>query len=237
MKFKTQTHTLADPEVRRGDTHIHNHMPSAFGAVFSKVFALFVTLIFIWMTGTFLFRKIGVRQPDHAMAYTLLVGLGIIFLGGVASFLLNNFLDKYFAFQKEIKDKETQQMRYKQLMLQSAVADTRPNTDTTRLNSLILQIMEEAYAHHAKSGKFRGAWRPWSRRSAGAMVLLALSESEPVGETLAVKAKDFLLKHNVIVDEQLNLAQYPDMTAIQKLLYAPVLLPVSNASARVSLVK
>ena len=237
MKFKTQTHALADPDARRGDTHIHNHMPSAFGAVFSKVFALFVILIFIWMTGIFLFRKIGVRQPDHAMAYTLLVGLGIIFLGGVISLVLNTFLDKYFDFQKEIKDKETQQMRYKQLMLQSAVADTRPNTDTTRLNSLILQIMEEVYAYHARNGKFRGAWRPWSRRSAGALILLALSETEPVGESLAVKAKDFLLKHNVIVDEQLNLSQYPDLAAIQKLLYAPVLLPVSDASVRVSVVK
>ena len=230
MKFKHKTEALPAPPP--APTTIHNHAPSAFGAVFSKVLAGVLGAIFLWFAGVFLFKKVGFRHPDEALAVTVFIALAgaITLLAG--SFVFDRFLNRWFEFQKEMRDKETEQLRYRQLLLQSAVADTRPaGSEQTRLNSLILQIMDEAYTHLAKNGRFRGAWRPWSRRNAGAMTLLSLGENEPVGETLAVKAKTFLLRHEVIVNEQVNLKRYPDLASIQKLLYAPVLLPVGSPSA------
>jgi len=232
MKFKSKAEALPAPPP--APTTVHHHAPSAFGAVFSKVLAGMVGLIFLWFTGIFLFSKLGLRHPDEALAKTILFGLGMILLVGVLSAVSDRLLTRWFEFQKEMRDKDIQHARYRQLLLQSAVADTRPvGHDQTRLNSLILQIMDEAYAYLARNERFRGAWRPWSRRNAGAMVLLALGETEPVGETLAVKAKSFLLRHEVIVDGQVNLKRYPDLAAIQKLLYAPVLLPVAPGEPKI----
>lgn len=232
MKFKSKAEALSAPPP--APTTIHNHTPSAFGAVFSKVLAAIAGLVFLWLAGIFLFSKLGFRHPDTALARTILFGLGILLLAASASFIADRFLSRWFEFQKEMRDKETEQLRYRQVLLQSAVADTRPiGNDKTRLNSLILQIMEEAYTYLAKNenGRIRGTWRPWSRRNAGAMVLLALNEREPVGETMAVQAKQFLVRHEAVIDEQVNLKRFPDLAAVQKLLYAPILLPINDPSA------
>ncbi len=231
MKFKNKAEALPAPPP--APTTIHNHAPSAFGAVFSKVLAGVVGSIFFWFAGVFLFKKIGFRHPDEAMAMTIFIILAVVGLLLTGAFIFDRFLDRWFEFQKAMRDKETEQMRYRRMLLQSAVADTRPTGgEQTRLNSLILQIMDEAYTYLAKNGRFRGAWRPWSRRNAGTMVLIAQGEREPVGETLAVKAKTFLTRHEVIVDEQVNLERYPDLASIQKLLYAPILLPVTDKLAQ-----
>jgi len=234
MKFKSKAETLPPPPP--APTTIHNHAPSAFGAVFSKVLAAITGLVFLWFAGIFLFAKLGVRHPDTALARTLLFGVGIILLVGTTAFITDRFLSRWYDFKKDMREKDIQYARYRQMLLQSAVADTRPTgTDRTRLNALILQIMEESYSYLAKTknDRFHGAWRPWSRRNAGGMILVALGETEPVGETLAVKAKQFLVRHEVIIDEQVNLQRFPDLAAIQKLLYAPALLPVSTAPAQI----
>lgn len=229
MKFKSKAEALPSPPPP--PTTVHHHAPSAFGAVFSKVLAVITGLIFFWFAGIFLLGKIGVRHPDEVLAKSILFGLMIIVLVGIVSIISDRFLTRWFEFQKEMRDKDIQYARQRRMLLQSAVADTRPSQRTERRNSLVLQIMDEAYTYLTENGKFRGAWRPWSRRNAAAMVLLTLGETEPVGEGLAVEAKQFLVKNGVIVDNRIDLKRYPDLASIQKLLYAPVLLPVTDASA------
>lgn len=232
MKFKSKAEALPAPPP--APTTIHNHAPSAFGAVFSKVLAAIAGLVFLWFAGIFLFAKLGVRHPDTALARTILFGLGILLLIATTAFIADRFLSRWYAFKKDMREKDIQHARYRQMLLQSAVADTRPaGNDRTRLNALILKIMEESYNYLAKNGRFRGAWRPWSRRNAGGMILIALGETEPAGEALAVKAKQFLVRHEVVIDEQVNLQRFPDLAAVQKLLYAPALLPVSAGPSKI----
>ncbi len=219
MKFKSKAEAL--PASPPAPTTIHNHAPSAFGAVFSKVLAAIAGLVFLWFAGIFLFAKLGVRHPDTALARTILFGVGIFLLVSGTSIIADRFFTRWVEFQKDMREKDIQYARYRQMLLQSAVADTRPaGNDRTRLNALILQIMEESYNYLVKNGRFRGAWRPWSRRNAGAMILLALGETEPAGEARAVKAKQFLVRHEVVVDEQVNMQRNA----------SPIWLPSRNCS-------
>jgi hypothetical protein len=171
-----------------------------------------------WHGGVFVLAKAGFGEPEETLATILLWAGGLIVLGIVATRWVEGFLDRWLEHQEVMKDKETEQLRYRQLMQQSVVVDSRRQGEDKRRAALVYAIMDRAYDYYAQHGPFKEAWRPWSRRSAGQIVLAG--ETEPVGETLAVKAKEFLLRHEVIVREQINVQRYPDLASVQRLLYS-----------------
>lgn len=222
--FKSSVKAVAPAEPPAGPTHIHNHAPSALGEIFGKVLAFIFVLVVGWHTGVFLLKKAGVRNPDEAFAELVLYALGAVVLIIAASYLLDNVIDKVLEHRELMADKATDQLRYRQRMQRSMLADSRRVGDEARLAGLVTEIMERAYEYQAKNRcPIRGTWRPWSRRSAGEVTLLTSGEKKPVGESMAVRAKEFLLEHEVIVDEQINLKRYPDLASVQRLLHSPIL--------------
>jgi len=221
--FRNNVKAVSPPE-QAGPTHIHNHAPSALAEIFGQVLACFIVIVIGWHAGVFLLGKAGVHHPDEAFAELVLYALGAVAAIIALSYLLDNVLDKVLEHREAMADKATDQLRYRQRMQRSMLADSRRLGEEARLAALVIQIMERAYAYQAKNRRpFRGTWRPWSRRSAGDITLLTLGETKPVGERLAVRAKEFLLEHEGIVDEQLNLHRYPDLASVQRLLLTPVL--------------
>jgi hypothetical protein len=221
--FRSDVKTISPAEPQAGPTHIHNHPPSALAEILGKVIAFVFVLVIGWHAGVFLLGKAGVRNPDEAFAELVLYAFGAVAAIIAASYLLNHVIDRLLEHREAMADKETEQLRYRQRMQRSLLADSRQTGEEARLAVLVTEIMERAYEYQAKNRRpFRGTWRPWSRRSAGEIVLLTLGEKKPVGERLAVQAKEFLQEHEVIVDEQLNLDRYPDVASVQRLLHAPI---------------
>ena len=193
-----------------------------------------LTAIAIWLGAEFVLAKAGFRHPDTLLATTVLWLLG----GGEVLALitrgLNRLLDRWFTHRETMADKFTEQLRYRQLTQQSVVADSRRSGEDARLAALVTAIMMTAFEHNARHGKFRGQWRPWSRRSAAEIILAG--ENAPVGEAMARRARAFLEKHRVVLDGQLNLDRYPDLASVQRLLYDPPL-AVIRENQRLRVVK
>jgi hypothetical protein len=206
-------------------THVH-HEASQAAPIVARSIIIFAAVLLTWPAGVFLLDRAGVYRPDEVLAQIILWGLGLSFAAWLATHWLENFFDRWCEHREIMADKLTDQLHHKQLMLRSAVMDTRSMGEEARLSALVLAIMLEAYDHLARSKTryFRGQSRPWSRRQAGAQVLASLGEREPVGEAMAQKAKAWLEEREVIIDEQVNLDRYPNLASIQRLLHVPTII-------------
>jgi len=104
-------------------------------------------------------------------------------------------------------------------MKRSEYVDKRETSDSHhRFNRVIEYIIEEAYA------KKKYEWnepRIWARRNAKNIVLT--NEQDPIGETMATKARQWLIDNKVIIGkpgrENINYKQYPDIASVTRLLY------------------
>ena len=229
--FKSDVKVSAPPQPA-GPTHIHNHAPSALGEIFGKVLAALIALIASWFVGVFILGRAGFSHPDRTLASA------IIWLAGAAIFVflgnhfVENVLDRWFEHREAMEDRRAEQLRYRQIMQQSAVTDSRQSGERARLTALALAVMWSAYEYYERNGAFRGAWRPWSRRSAGKVILHGLGETQPVGEAFGEQARQFLKANQVITgdspNEQINIAQFPDIASVQRLLYYPLLMKGSE---------
>lgn len=206
--------------------HTHVHEASQAAPIFARAIIAFVAVLLTWPVGVFLLDRAGVHRPDQALAQIILWGLGLSFTAWLATHWLESIFDRWFEHREIMADKLTEQLHHKQLMLRSAVMDTRTMGDEARLSALILAIMLQAYEYLAKNKTtyFRGQSRPWSRRQAGLQVLASLNEREPVGEAMAQKAKAWLEAREIIIDEQVNLDRYPNLASIQRLLHVPTVI-------------
>ena len=221
-KFRAQS--PAPPPKPPGPTHIHHHQPGEMEKVLSRVVGLFLSVGILWLIGLFLLNQAGVRNPNRTLAIIVVwvaVALCLMFF---FRFTLIDLWDRWLSHREEIERERTQQVRYQQMLAGSAVVDTRTTGDRQRLTALILHILIDAYHHVATSGPYRGGERPWSRRQAAGRTLTTLGESAPVGEALGGKVRPFLEQHQIIINDQLNLEQFPDLASVQRLLYQPLLL-------------
>lgn len=189
-------------------------------------------LILGWHSGVFLLGKAGIVEPEETFALLVWYSLGAIVFIIAASCAFNNVINKLFEHRETMEYQRIGQLRYRQRLQQSILTDSRRIGDKARLGLLVIEILMRAYEYQVQNRRpFRGNWRPWSRRSVGKIMLRADGETEPVGENLAVKAKEFLLEHEVIIDDQLNLERFPDLASVQRLLRTPILLTAPGAKA------
>lgn len=209
-------------------THVHHHTPSEVGPIVAKAAIGLLAVLLAWFIGLYLLGKMGVRDPEAVLARLIVWGLLIVALVFLLNHWLSGYLDRYYVHREAIEKEKTQQARYRQVMTQSAVVDTRREGEGKRLASLIYVIMLDVYDDVAKKGPYKGSWRPWSRRAAGERVLVTMGETEPVGPEFGAKVRRFLEHHEIIINDQLNLGQYPDIASVQRVLYQPILLNRPN---------
>lgn len=203
----------------------HYHTPSEVGPIVVKAVIGFIALPVGWWGLNFLLDQAGIYRPQVVAAQCLLWVIGLI--GGslfMKVFVVDAYYRDHLDHQLALEKERTEQLRYTQLHTQSVVTDTRASGERQRLATLVYMVMLDAYDYVAKNGDFRGSWRPWSRRTAGEYLLVTLGETAPVGEALGAKARAFLERHEVVVDDQIDLGRYPDIASIQRLLYQPLLL-------------
>lgn len=212
---------------RSGTTqHIHNHSPNPAISIVAIAVVVLIGIFLAWHAGIYLLDLAGAHRPKETMAQIIIWGVPLLLIGWLLTLWGEHILDRVFEHNEAMEDKRTEQLRYKQLMLKSAVTDTRATGEDARLNALILAIMMDSYDHLARNNtKYFGAneKKPWSRRQAGAQVLVSMGETEPVGETMGVRARAWLEEREIIVNDQVNLDRYPNLASVQRLLYAPPL--------------
>ena len=227
-KFKNEVDA---PTAGDGPTHIHNYTPSETTPIFARaiVYALAIPTVG-WYGGVFLLTQMGIFNPQRALAQIIIWSIIIAGFTYIASRWLDGTIASFYNHRQAMADKETERMRYQQIMLNSMAKDTRRLGDDQRLAVLILSVMEDAYDQLARNdkGKFVGLARPWSRRSAGNIVLTSLGEVEPVGDEFGRKARQFLQDQHIIVGDQVNSKHFPDLASVQLKLFEPPVLPLNH---------
>lgn len=207
-------------------THVHQYTPSPAMEIAVKFLAVLILGFLGWHTGVFLLEQAGIRESGETLAWLIVAILFILPL----NWLFNTYWLDWLSHKEKMEDKKTEQLRYKQIMAQSIVADSRQIGPRARLVNLVCLVIMAAYNHHTQSGQFRGTWRPWSRRE---IQKLTPADGLKPSEREATEVKDFLLKNNVITgrypNEQLNTEQFPDIASVQRLLYYP--LTIQNPDA------
>jgi len=224
-KLQVNANSIQTPP---GPTHIHQHTPSAAGELLIKVFLILVAPVLIWHGGIFLFNQAGITNPARAWSNTIIygvLGVGTLYLLNIG---LSGKYEQWLAHREYIEGKRLEQVRHQQLMNQSALTASRQQGEHVRFAALIYAVMYQCYEHYARYGKFSTQSRPYSRRQVAQIVLDTLSETEPVGPTLAEQIRPFLEKYRVIVNDQLNIQEYPDLASVQRLLYYPLTMGGTN---------
>jgi len=207
-----------------GPTHIHNHTPGQAGEVWARLTGGIAVVVLAWFGLIFLAGQAGVDRPTEVVAQ------GIFWVGGILAMIwllgraLGEHLDRWYAHREAIEEQRTNQMRYRQLLAGSAATDSRRLGDEKRLAALVYLVMLDAYDYLARNRKFRGVWRPWSRRSAGAYTLISLGETSPVGEEFGARARPVLANAGIITeDDQIDQKHFPDIASVQRVIFQPVL--------------
>ena len=202
----------------------HHHAASPLGISLGVVAGVIALGWAVWLGGIFLLEQAGVDDPAQTWA-TILICLP------VGAFLLYSWnvyresnQEKHWAHEKEMRRLELEALRLQRTLPIAAGREQRADSDT-RLAELVLEIMRQAYRHLEAAGPFQGHERPWSRRGAEAIVLLGLGETAPVGERMAIQARQFLRENEIVVDNQVNTDRYPNLASVRELLSLPLRLP------------
>lgn len=209
-------------------TVVHHHGQSETGPLLARAFIVIAGLILGWFILLYLVDAAGAYDPERTLARFVIWGFIILSLAFILQHWISSQLERWYAHRETMETERTQQIRYQQMLTGTAVTETRTSGDRQRLATLIYMIMLDAYDHYAKSGPYRGSWRPWSRRAAGERVLVTLGETSPVGEEFGAKVRRFLEQQGVIVNDQIDLDAYPAVADVQRLLYQPILLQANG---------
>jgi hypothetical protein len=221
FKKRAQTAQTSPPP---GPTHIHNHTPGQAGEVWAKISGAVVLIVLAWFALVFLAGQAGVDRPTEVVAQGLFWVGGILAVVWLLGRALGEHLDRWYAHCEAIEEQKTNQMRYRQLLAGSAATDSRRLGDEKRLAALVYLVVLDAYDYLARNRKFRGVWRPWSKRSAGAYTLISLGETSPVGNEFGARVRPFLETTGIITgDDQVDQKHFPDLASVQRVLYQPVL--------------
>ena len=226
FRNSVKTNTMPDGNLG-GAVHYHNE-PATLKISPSFIFGLPVLMALVWFGGVFLLKQADFANPEEAWA-TILIATPVLafLLYSWNSFRAGNRKQRQ-EHEKEMKRLELETLRL-QRSLQPAFLNGSKVDNDIRLAELVMIIMQRAYHHLETHGRFRGQERPWSRRGAESVVLTSLEETQPVGEKMAQRAKEFLLEQEIVVNNQVNLARYPSLEAVQHLLsHSPAALPAGR---------
>lgn len=214
--------------------------PNYTGVAVVAVAFVLLSCPFAWWTGTFLFDRAGYYEPDKALASFVLVFIGAVAglaLVSVLGYVIGRFVlslvlagaRDYYEHTERLAQWTAEARRYEQMTAQRALPTGRMNSDNVRWAKLVQAVMSDAYDHLAKVGPYRyNEGYPWSRETAKEIVLA--NETEPVGYEMGNRVRDWLRQYDVIVLSgkiwQVNVKRYPDMGAIDSLLYRLYDVPV-----------
>lgn len=223
--------TAEAPTQPKAPAHVHHHTPSQAAPIIAKAAVHFITGAVLWGVGLYFLSTLGVREPSRTLVQIVVWG-GI---GAIAIIVLerwiSTFLDKWSETRIEIERERTAQLRIRQHTAQSASVDTRAkDEEQTLFYNLVIGVLLQAYDDYSQQGYYQGSARPWSRRAAAQYVPIGTGVA--VGEGLGGKVKPFLEQYEIIRDNQLNIARFPDVASVQRLLFEPIAISrVGGASA------
>lgn len=222
------------PPAAPGDTIIHNYGPNWFLIGLVGLAALVGAVVGLWYAGLFLLDKVGVKDPETTLAAVILVILACVVFLFLGSWLMGAHFDKWSNHRLAMADRELERDRLRQMMATSMAAEYRQPSNDTRFSRLVTLIALKAYDDYFKNGPYRGNEpRPWSRRAAASVILAG--EHDPVGESMGSRVRLWLKEREIITtDDQLNIAKYPDVASVQRLLYYPILLNGGSISEQES---
>lgn len=201
-------------------THIHqppNHLGPAIVALLSVVLAP----VLLWQAGLFLLDQAGDHRPEQTLSKAIIIGLITLLVLLACAWFTRLFFADWLHHRETMAQYKLEALRQQTKLGSSISADSRVlNREQSDLIEVCIAIMWNAYDQADEKGQFTGPARPWSRRNASQ---ITLDGQSPIGEALASKARRFLEEQRIIIDNEINQKQYPDLRAVQRKLYAPVL--------------
>jgi hypothetical protein len=206
------------------ETVIHNHNSSSNAPVFLVLFGIAcLTVVFGWYGGVFLLAQAGLAQPERQLANGLIFVVGLLVVLAIATLVARAFLRDVLEARVEIERLRTQaeQARQNQAQQISPLAAARMTREQSRLYMAVKLAMSRAYQSIDEQGNLQTRAEPWSRRSVGELRLL--NESKALGEqsNVANAVKPWLLRAGILVDDRtVNLADYPNLNAVDLALLA-----------------
>lgn len=205
-------------------THIHHHQATDTGPLIIKIATVILLIILSWPAGVFVLEKAGFKNPDKSLANGIIIIVVLIIFILAINHALTDKLNTYLDFRREMAEKDIERLRHMQLMQISAVTDSRQlNPQRQKLIKCCVAVMAKAYDYNATHKKpFSGPRRPWSRRQASIVVI----DGQPAG-TVGELVRPFLEQNQVIVNNQINLKQFPNLASVQQLFYSP---PIVNSA-------
>lgn len=228
MKLFKNAAMITPPEPQHV-TH-HHHAPSYVGPVLVVAVVVLGGLWGLQRWIISLFDRLHFNDPEATFSLLflgLLVGVPLLWL---INRTLHGWAEARHGRRLELEQLALDRLELQHRLQRSVVQDTRTHDPAeARRVGLIIQVMTDAYDHILKNGSYTGKdKRPWARRNAGQYVLTG--EQDPVGQgsVLIGDAMTWLKDNKVLVGktkyEQVNLSQYPNLAAVQRKLYKPVLI-------------
>jgi len=186
-----------------------------------------------WAFLAFLFWMMDFSEPGQQAAATVFWLLVVAIVAIFAYIIGGYFIGKWFDGKIELQREINYGLRNQALTAQAGVTDSRQISEDARLCKLVMLVMFNAYQFYAQFGEFSANDpRPWSRRSVAALTIAG--EQKPVGETIINgKVKRLLVAEDVIIDEQINVADFPTLDFVREMLERKFTMPVKFYGAGV----
>lgn len=198
-------------------TH-HHYAPSRVGTLFTLFVIAVISLVLGWNAALYLADQMGYTRPQQAVIQCL-IGLAVIAGGLIFSAALVRFvLNDYWTHRQVMEQKriELEQVRVRIAQLAPPVTAARMTREEARQYQTVKTVMLRAYEVVDEAGRLRTKLQPWSRREVGRLRLL--NEPTPIGENtkLAAWVASYLLEKRILLsDRQINLADYPTLSAVE----------------------
>jgi len=175
-----------------------------------------LAIILAWYGFVFLLDRAGYSQPDKVLAESLITFVVLIpvvvLLAWAGGWLIGQWLDyQRLKVEAGVQIAEIQYSAAQQLPPTTA---ERMTSEDKRKYKLIMAVMTRTFSVIDEAGNIRGSGEPYSRRRAGALVLM--NERTHVGSTLGGWVRPWLLDHKILLDDRtVNIAEFPNLTAVQ----------------------
>ena len=168
----------ARPILQPGPTTIHNHGASWGWIILISFVCILAALVFGWLALSFLFARMGSRNPDSDAAAFVLYGSLIVAGMWFLSWLYNPYFESKLSFKLEVERELTRRVEANLLQAQTTIDPGRYNEADYDFARVVLSVMASAFDWLEKEGytAFPGRWRPWS-----------LSSSKKTADEIGVK--------------------------------------------------
>lgn len=219
-KLKKDTQQI-EPSTEAKTIYTTTYPPSPANEILAKLVAALILIFISWPIAIFLLKTAGIKHPEETLAQTLVfLPLSVLLLFGLR-LIIGDMFTRWLDHRLEQKQADIELTRLRYAMQLNMAATSRSIGDNKRFEELIIAVLFDAYEYHHKYGRFTSIKRPWSRREAEKIIMV---DNQPAGYALATKVRPFLEANQIIVNNQLNLKKYPDISSVKELLQGPVLL-------------